>query len=91
MRRLTIWTLALTMLAFSAPAALAAAPKKSAEERFAKMDTNNDKKLSEEEFIGKKSGDMKTKAEKRFGKLDKNNDKSLSLEEFNVPPKKKAA
>jgi hypothetical protein len=64
------------------------APKKPAEERFAKLDANGDKKLSEEEFIGKKTGEAKDKAGKRFGKLDKDGDKSLSFEEFNVTPKK---
>lgn len=78
-----------TLLAGGAPAALAAKPKKSGEARFAKLDADGDKKLSKDEFIGKKSGEEKTKASKRFGKLDKDNDHSLSLQEFDVPKKKK--
>lgn len=82
---------ALAILAIGVSSAMAApaAPKKTAEERFAKLDANGDKKLSSEEFVGKKTGDAKTKAETRFGKLDKDSDKFLSFEEFNVTPKKK--
>lgn len=83
--------LTLTVLALGVTHAVAApdkAPKKPAEERFAKLDANGDKKLSEEEFVGKKTGEAKDKAGKRFGKLDKDGDKSLSFEEFNVTPKK---
>lgn len=88
MQRLTIGAVLLTVLALSMPSALAAKPKKSPEERFAKLDKNADKKLSKDEFVGKKDGDAKSKAEKRFGKLDKDSDSSLSFAEFNVPPKK---
>jgi hypothetical protein len=66
-----------------------AKPKKSPEERFAKSDKNGDKLLSLEEFLGKRTGDMKEKATKRFEKLDKDSDKSLSLEEFKAAQKKK--
>ncbi len=90
MRRLTTWTLVLAILTYGAPAALAAKPKKSAEERFAKLDKDGDKKLTKEEFLGKRTDDAKSKAEKRFNKLDKNKDNFLSFEEFNVTPKKKA-
>ncbi len=90
MRRLITWTLLVAMLAYSAPAAMAAKPKQSPEQRFAKLDKDGDKKLSEEEFIGKKTDEAKAKAEKLFSKLDKDKDNSLSFEEFNVTPKKKA-
>jgi len=90
MRRLTTWTLLVAMLAYSAPAAMAAKPNRSPEQRFAKLDKDGDKKLTEEEFIGKKADDAKAKAEKRFSKLDKNKDNALSFEEFNVTRKKKA-
>ncbi len=89
MRWLTIGAPVLAILALSMPFALAAKPKKSAEERFAKLDVNSDKKLSKEEFLGKKTGDAKSKAEMRFTKLDKDKDNSLSFSEFNVSPKKK--
>jgi hypothetical protein len=92
MRRLTVWTAAAVILACGAIAAHAAKadkPKKSPEERFARLDVNGDKKLSSEEFVGKKTGDAKGKAEKRFGRLDKDSDNFLSLEEFSTPPKKK--
>jgi hypothetical protein len=78
------------MLAYGAPAAMAAKPKKSPEQRFARLDKDGDKKLTEEEFIGKKTDEAKSKAEKRFSRLDKDKDHSLSFEEFNVTPKKKA-
>jgi hypothetical protein len=91
MRKLTGWCLALAIVGFGA-STLSAAPKaakKSPEERFAKLDANGDKKLSLEEFLGKKKDDARTKAENRFGKLDKDSDKALSLEEFSATPKKK--
>ncbi len=91
MRRLTTWMMILAILGTSAPAALAAKPKKTPEERFAKLDKDGDKKLSEDEFVNsKKNDDAKTKAGKRFTKLDKDKNGSLSFEEFNVTPKKKA-
>jgi hypothetical protein len=91
MRKLICSSLALAMLAGSTTLVLAAdKPKKSPEERFAKLDTNGDKKLSLDEFLGKRKDDARTKGEKRFGKLDKDGDKALSLEEFSATPKKKA-
>jgi hypothetical protein len=53
------------------------------------MDKDGDKKLSLDEFIGKKKDDMKEKATKRFSKLDKDSDEFLSLEEFKAGQKKK--
>jgi len=88
MRLLTTAALLLAILTLSVPCALAAKPKKSAEDRFAKLDVNSDKKLSKEEFVGDKTGDAKSKAETRFRKLDKDKNDSLSFEEFNVMPKK---
>lgn len=90
MQRLILWTMVLAALTLIASTADAAKPKKSAEDRFAKLDTNGDKKLSKEEFVGKKTDEAKSKAEKRFTKLDKDKDDSLTFEEFNVTPKKKA-
>lgn len=89
MQRLILWTLTLAVFTVVVPAAFAAKPKKSAEDRFAKLDANSDKKLSKEEFVGKKTDEAKTKAEKRFTKLDKDKDDSLTFEEFNVTTKKK--
>ena len=65
-------------------------PKRDPAEVFKKLDTNNDGKLSAEEFkagpMGKKDP---AKAEEAFGKKDKDGDKSLSLEEFSAQGKKK--
>ena len=73
---------------FAAPAVRAEEKKKpTAEERFKKLDSNNDKKLTKEEFTAKAKD--KDKAGKRFDKLDKNSDKSLSLEEFKGEEKPK--
>lgn len=90
MQRYILWTLTLAALTLLAPTAFAAKPKRSAEDRFAKLDANSDKKLSKDEFVGKKTDEAKTKAEKRFTKLDKDKDDSLTFEEFNVTPKKKS-
>lgn len=92
MRCLTGWALAAAMLlgTTSALTAADAKPKKSPEERFAKLDKNGDQKLSFEEYLGKRADDKKAAAEKRFAKMDKDGDKSLSLEEFKTPPKKKS-
>lgn len=58
------------------------------EAQFAKMDKNSDKKLSLDEFKGKRSGDKAAKAEEQFKKLDKDSDGSLTLEEFKARGKK---
>ncbi len=65
-------------------------PAKSPEERFSKLDKDGDKKLSLEEFIGKKTDEAKEKATKRFAKLYSDSDKSLSLDEFKAGAKPKA-
>lgn len=70
-------------------AAKGAKPKKSPEQRFSRLDKDGDKKLSKDEFVGKKQDEKKAKAEKRFGRLDKDSDGFLSLEEFKAAGKKK--
>jgi hypothetical protein len=62
---------------------------KTDEERFAALDTNNDKKLSKEEFLARTPDDKKDKAGTRFDRMDKNNDKFLSLEEYKEGSMKK--
>jgi hypothetical protein len=62
---------------------------KSPEERFASLDKNNDKKLSEEEFLATVPDDKKEKGKSRFAMADKNNDKFLSLEEYKEIPQGK--
>lgn len=84
------FTIAATLLAAHAlVSTLQAADKKDPETVFAKLDTNSDKKLSFDEFKGKREGDAATKAEKAFKRLDKDSDGSLSLEEFKARGKKK--
>ena len=64
---------------------------KSPEEQFKAMDTNNDNKLSKDEFIArvKDDAEKKAKAEMRFSRIDKNNDGFLSLEEYKEGSMKK--
>ena len=64
---------------------------KSPEEQFKALDTNNDSKLSKEEFIArvKDDAEKKGKAEQRFSRMDTNNDSFLSLEEFKAGSMKK--
>jgi hypothetical protein len=73
------------------PVVLSAQEKKgkSAEDRFAALDTNNDKKLSKEEFLAKTPDDKKDKGGTRFDRMDKNGDKFLSLEEYKEGSMKK--
>jgi hypothetical protein len=55
------------------------------EQRFAKMDTNNDKILSKDEFIAAQKGKRAKNAErrwKRMVKFAKNPEKGLTLEEY---------
>ncbi|HZZ72463.1 MAG TPA: EF-hand domain-containing protein [Pirellulales bacterium] len=68
-------------LMFNVSSAFAAKKSKTpVEDRFKKLDSNGDGKLSLEEFqAGKKDAD---KAAAQFKKLDKNNDGFLDLEEF---------
>lgn len=49
---------------------------------FAKLDTNGDDKLSEEEFTAGKTGDALEKAKKRFAALDADKDGSVTKEEM---------
>jgi Ca2+-binding EF-hand superfamily protein len=56
---------------------------KTAEERFAALDKNNDKKLSKDEYLAQYTDDAKKeKGATRFGTWDKDKDGFLSLEEF---------
>ncbi len=94
MRRLACMLSVFAVLGFlGTPFAMAKAdkPKKSPEVRFKNLDKNGDEKLSLEEFLGKRSGDQKTKGEKQFSKRDKDGDGALTLEEFKTMPKKKSA
>ncbi len=63
--------------------------KKDPKEVFAKLDKNSDDKVSEEEFVGKKTGEKAEKAKKLFARKDKDKDGSLTLEEFSAKRKKK--
>jgi Ca2+-binding EF-hand superfamily protein len=89
MRRfLTSMFVALCMLGLAySPASAQDKPKGPTEEMFKKLDTNADGKLSEEEFVGKKTGEKADKAKEAFKKKDKDSDGFLSLEEF-LPKKK---
>jgi hypothetical protein len=55
---------------------------KSPEEAFAALDSNNDKKLSKDEFLARTQDDKKDKRGQVFDRWDKDGDKFLSLDEF---------
>ena len=77
-------------LAFGSSAAFAAKPKTSPEDLFKKLDSNNDGKLSLEEFkAGPAAQKDPTKAEAKFKKMDTNNHGFLTLEEFKAGMEKK--
>ncbi|MFQ5731505.1 MAG: EF-hand domain-containing protein [Planctomycetaceae bacterium] len=63
--------------------------KRTDEQIFARLDKDGDKKVTEEEFVGKRTGKKAARAKKRFSKIDKNGDGSLTLEEFKARKKKK--
>ena len=87
-RLLSSMFVALCMIGLAyVPASAEDKPKPSPEEVFKKLDTNADGKLSEDEFVGKKTGEKADKAKEQFKKKDKDGDGFLSLEEF--MPKKK--
>ena len=90
MRKFVSWaSVAAVMLGLAVLPVFAAEdkPKVPPEEAFKKADKNGDGKLSEEEFVGKRSGEKADKAKEMFKKKDKDGDGFLSLEEF--MPKKK--
>lgn len=89
-RLFTLAVLALVAASFATSAHAQDKKKKDPDQQFAKMDANNDKKLSLDEFKGKRQGDKADAAEKAFKRLDKDNDGSVSLEEFKNRGKKKA-
>ena len=62
-------------------------PKMDPEAVFKKKDTNNDGKLSKEEFL--KGAKDAAKAEAAFTAKDKDKDGFLTLEEFKAAPAKK--
>ena len=94
MKRLLTWVCLLGFVAacFGQAAAEDKKPEKKKpdpEAAFKKLDTNNDGKLTLEEFKVGKKGKALENAETAFGRLDKNKDKSVSLEEFKNRGKKK--
>ena len=92
MPRLFTVALTLVLAGWMTTAATAAdKKKKDPDQHFAKLDTNGDKKLSADEFKGKRQGDAAAKAEKQYKRRDKDGDGSLSLEEFKATGKKKKA
>ncbi|MCA9204838.1 MAG: hypothetical protein KDA59_17410 [Planctomycetales bacterium] len=80
-----------TMLFGSAMTARAADEKKKPdpEATFKRMDKDSDGKLTEAEFIGKRTGEKADMAKKAFARKDANKDGSLTLEEFKATPKPK--
>lgn len=91
MRRVLTWCLAMVLgmgLGVSAAVAADEKPKPDLDKRFKQLDANSDGKLTEAEFLGKRTGDMAEKAKAQFKRLDKDSDGSLSLDEFKARGKK---
>mgnify|MGYP002623471864 CR=1 FL=1 len=63
--------------------------KKTPEDRFNALDTNQNKEVCVKEFVGKREGEQKQKAEALFSKLDKDSSGALTLAELNPPKKEK--
>jgi Ca2+-binding EF-hand superfamily protein len=91
MSALRLWAVAAfgvaALIFVNAGAVDAAAKKNSLEDQFKKLDTNNDGKLSKDEFAkmgkgAKANAANNKKTDKLFQKLDTNNDGFLSLDEF---------
>ncbi len=91
MRKLFSSFLALLFVAGISLAPLSAAEEKKPDldAAFKKLDKNSDSKLTEEEFVAKRTGEKADAAKKTFKRLDKNSDNSVSLEEFKNRGKKK--
>lgn len=69
-------------VAFSEAEAAAKNKKKDASGQFKQLDTNNDGKLSRDEFSKFGKAGKEKQANKLFAKLDENNDGSISMDEF---------
>jgi Ca2+-binding EF-hand superfamily protein len=81
------WMLALAVIATGVAyiREAEAAPKRPirpTDELFNKLDANGDKRLTEREFVGEKTGVAKDKAKKLFKTLDKDSDKSVYIRKF---------
>src|SRR5688572_18910337 len=85
-RRFMILTLAMTAgassLASAADKPNADKPKRTPEEIFAKLDVDADGALTQEEFVGKRTGKRAERRVKAFPKIDVNADGSLDLAEL---------
>jgi hypothetical protein len=55
---------------------------KSPEEQFKALDTNDDKKVSKDEFLARVDAEKKDKRGQAFDRWDKDSDKFLSLDEY---------
>lgn len=58
------------------------------EAMFKRLDKNGDGKLTETEFLGKRTGEEAEKAKAQFKRLDKNSDGAVTLEEYKARAKK---
>lgn len=51
-------------------------------EPFKMMDANGDEKISQREYVGRKTGEEKARAKRQFRSLDKDDDNTLGRKEY---------
>ncbi|HVU86854.1 MAG TPA: hypothetical protein VHD36_06010 [Pirellulales bacterium] len=84
MKSVLSWILVLSMLLVGIGSAVEAQArtKTQYDEEFSRLDRNSDKRLSEQEYVGKKTGEAKERARRDFKNLDRDENKSLSYKEY---------
>jgi hypothetical protein len=81
MKSSLVLPLAILVVGFASTAG-AESRRRAHDAQFQALDTNEDRRLSEREFLGQKTGEAKERSKRQFKELDRDGDEELSVKEY---------